>query len=243
VALSTLRALLDLALPSACAGCGCPGPTWCPACAALLRGPASRCTPEPCPPGLPPVWAVAAYDGPVRAAVVAHKERGVLALGRPLASGLADSVAAAMTAAATGAPAVLLVPAPSRGPAVRARGRDPTLLLARLAVVGLRRGGADVRLAPVLRVARGTRDQAGLGARERAENLAGAARVPGPLAPDVRGRVVVVVDDVITTGATLAESARALRDAGALVAAAAVVAATRRSRRRGTGLSLGSGRV
>jgi predicted amidophosphoribosyltransferase len=66
-------------------------------------------------------------------------------------------------------------------------------------------------------------------------NLARACRI--------EGKRIVVVDDVITTGATLAESARALRDAGVLVVAAAVVAATQRSRGRGTGLSLGSGRV
>jgi predicted amidophosphoribosyltransferase len=249
VALSTLRALLDLALPSACAGCGTAGSVWCESCGSLLRGPPRRQVPDPCPPGLPAVWAVGTYDGPVRAAVVAHKERGVLALGRPLGSALAAAVAAAVTARAAGAQAgsvpapVLLVPAPSRAAAVRERGRDPTLVLTRLAAGRLRRAGADVRVVPVLRVSRGTRDQAGLSVAERAENLAGAIRVPGRLSPYLLDGVVVIVDDVITTGATLAEAARALRATGAEVVAAAVVAATQRSRRRETGLSLGTGRV
>jgi predicted amidophosphoribosyltransferase len=82
-------------------------------------------------------------------------------------------------------------------------------------------------------------DQAGLGVQARAENLAGAVRVPPRQRSAVAGLEVVLVDDVVTTGATLAESARALHAAGASVVAAAVVAATAR---RGTGVSLVTGR-
>lgn len=67
-------------------------------------------------------------------------------------------------------------------------------------------------------------DQAGLSASDRAANLSGAMRARF----DLSGRRVIVLDDVITTGATLAEAARALREAGAEVSAAAVVAATAR---------------
>ena len=62
----------------------------------------------------------------------------------------------------------------------------------------------------------------------RAANLAGSLSVPGRLVALVAGRPVVIVDDVVTTGATLTEAARALRAAGAEVVAAASVAATSR---------------
>lgn len=72
-------------------------------------------------------------------------------------------------------------------------------------------------------------DQAGLSAAERAANLSGALRARF----DLRGLRLIVVDDVMTTGATLAEAARALRSAGAEVPAAAVIAATARHASQG----------
>ena len=241
MSVATLHALLDLVLPAACVGCGADGSSWCPACAATLAGRPWATTPDPCPPGFPATWVVAAYDGPVRAAAVAHKERGVRAIRAPLAAALAASVAAALADGSGGLLdlGVLLVPAPSRGAAVRSRGDDPTLGLARCAARRLTRAGLPAAVVPALRLARSTADQAGLDAQERADNLAGAARVPRRLVGAVAGRPVVLVDDVVTTGATLVESTRALRAAGAVVVGAAVVAATPR---RGTGLSLGSDR-
>jgi len=240
-------ALLDLVLPGGCAGCardtvagdpvpGCTAPgdsgtLLCAACRRELGGPAHRVWPTPVPPGLPPPWAVADYDGAARGAILAHKEDGRFGLAGPLGDALARAVTAGLAATpARGhrAVPVALVPVPSRRTAVRARGQDATLRLARRAAVTGRRAGADVEVLPVVRIVRGMVDQAGLDARERAVNLRGALAVPDRFARHLRDRSVVVVDDVITTGASIDETARALRAAGADVVCAAVVAATRR---------------
>jgi predicted amidophosphoribosyltransferase len=207
-------ALLDLVLPRACAGCRLPGAGVCPGCAAALRAGARRTRPHPCPPGLPPLVAVADYDGPVRSLLLAHKEHGRLLLVRPLGAALAGAVALLDPPSGT-----VLVPVPSSRAAVRARGHDHARRLAREAA---RRSGLRAR--PLLAPTRAVADQAGLDARGRAANLAGALCARRRL----DGLVVVLVDDVVTTGATLAEGVRALRAAGARVHGAAVVAATRR---------------
>jgi predicted amidophosphoribosyltransferase len=213
-----LSALLDLVIARACDGCGLPGPGLCPSCRALLRGaPVGPVRPDPCPPGLPPVSALAAYDGPLRGLLLAHKERGCTGLAEPLGDGLAAAVRC------LGVGAVTLVPVPSSPAAVRARGHDHAWRLARAAARQLGAGtSAERLLLPVRRVT----DQAGLSHAARAANLRGAfaARVGPP-------RRVVVVDDVVTTGATLVEAARALRAAGHEVLGASVVAATARRRR------------
>jgi ComF family protein len=177
----------------------------------LAAGP-TRAVPVPAPRGLPRTWAIAPYDGPVRALVLAHKERGRLALSGPLADALAR-------AASAGAPDVL-VWVPSRRAAIRSRGYDHAR---RLAIRAARRLG--VPAVPAVLVARRLADQSGLNAADRAANLAGAFRVDSHVALSLAGRRIVVVDDVMTTGATLAEAARALRAEGLDVVGAAVVAA------------------
>ena len=223
-----LDALLDLVLPQSCAGCGRAASRWCPACASALRDavrrPLGRTAPDPVPPGFPRAAAAAAYDGAVRGALLAHKERGRLALVRPLGAALAAAVAALDPPAG-----VVLVPVPSDPRAVRARGHDHARRLARRAAAVLRAAGVDARAGPLLVHARRVADQAGLDTAGRTANLQGALQARRPLA----GLVVVVVDDVVTSGATLAEAARAVTAAGARVHGAATVAATVRWGRPG----------
>lgn len=226
-------AWLDLVLGSSCAVCARPGRLLCDACAAALPGHAHPAWPTPCPPGLVLPVAAGEYHGPLQQLVNAHKERQQFTLAGPLGRLLAEAVAVLLGVARPGPTGrSVLVPVPSRPPAVRARGHDPVLRMSRVAAATLRRRGHDARVARLLRGAAPARDQAGLDAGERAANLAGTMTVPAGLlrrglgrGPGVR---VVVTDDVITTGATAREAQRALEAAGVQVWGIATVAATRR---------------
>ncbi|MGV9315630.1 ComF family protein [Streptomyces sp. NPDC003691] len=219
-----------LVLPAACGGCGTSRTPLCTECAHELYGSAARLArPDPVPPGLPVVYAAAVYADAVRAVLLAHKERGVLGLAGPLGVALAGAVRAAVrvgVADGEGRPLVL-VPVPSARRAVRARGHDATRRIALAAARELRRTGTGASVLPVLRQRRPVADQTGLTAPERVANLAGALGAAGGAARLLTGATVVPVDDLMTTGASLAEAARALAEAvgGAVVAPAAVVAA------------------
>ncbi|MFF5635159.1 ComF family protein [Streptomyces sp. NPDC012825] len=210
------REIAGLVLPVACGGCGRPRTELCPECAEALTGTGPRrVRPAPEPAGLPVVHAAAPYADAVREVLLAHKERGALALSGPLGGALAGAVeAAAGAAAGPGEGPLLLVPVPSSRRSVRARGHDPTRRIALAAAARLRRAGRDARVVPVLRQRRYVADQAGLGARGRLSNLSGALEVvPGGARLLAAGRAagtVVLVDDLMTTGASLVEAARAL---------------------------------
>ncbi|MBV2154223.1 ComF family protein [Kitasatospora sp. SUK 42] len=214
-----LAGLLDVLLPVDCAGCGAERTQLCPACRHALA------TARPGPTVLPWAHAAAPYAGPVRQLLLAHKERGALRLAGPLGEALGRAVRSALGARAGAAP-LLLVPMPSARAAVRARGHDPTLRLAGAAARSLRRAGLDARATPLLRHARPVADQAGLTAAERRRNLRGALTVLPRARHGLADRQPVLVDDLVTTGASLAEAARALAAAGLTARAAATVAAT-----------------
>lgn len=172
---------------------------------------------------------MAEYTDPCRALLIAYKERGAVGLRAWLASALAAAITAAWAfVAATRPGPVVIVSIPSSRPAVRARGDDVVLGLARRAAAICRRADAAVRVVPALRHTRPVLDSSGLTASARAANLRGAFAVSRRALPRVAGSTVILADDLMTTGATLAEAAGACRTAGADVVAAATVASTQR---------------
>ena len=202
-------ALVDLVLPGDCAGCGVPAHPWCPRCRADL-GPPTR----PHLPGGPDVLAVGRYTGPLRSALLRYKERGRRDLAGPL-----GALLAAVLDDAVGATPVVLVPAPSRPAAARERGGDHVARLCR--AVAARRPG--VRVVRPLRLARRARDSVGLDAEQRAANLAGRVRVRPRALRSFGTGTVLLVDDVVTTGATVRACHDALAAAGIEVSAAVVL--------------------
>jgi predicted amidophosphoribosyltransferase len=218
-------AAVDLLLGGDCAGCGAPGVTLCDGCRGLLgRMTPFRAWPDPPPAGLAPPTAAAPYGDEVRRLVIAHKENARYPLARPLGAALAAAVQAAL-GEHQGA---WLVPVPSAGATVRQRGHDPLRRMTRAAARVLRGQGINARLAPALRLVRRPDDQAGLSAERRTANLDGAFRLRSRWAEPLTDQPIIVVDDVITTGSTLAEACRALESRGIPVLGCAVVAATAR---------------
>jgi ComF family protein len=224
---ATARLVLDAVFPWRCTGCGREGRSivcdrctdrvrWieepvCPACGLpLASGPPHLC--HACierPPAFRRARAIACYrahdegEDPLGIALRGLKYAGRRALARPLAELVADRFPFAPDEFD------LVVPVPLHPSRLRSRGFNQALLLARAAC---RRWAIPVEPRALVRV-RPTPPQVGLGEAERRRNLRGALAVrPGA---DVRGRRVLVIDDVATTLATANESAKALLRGGA----------------------------
>ena len=128
-------------------------------------------------------------------------------LGRMLSEAIAD------LDPGFGDSAPVVVPVPLYAVRLRQRGFNQSELIAR-AALKLRPAGREFPLNPGLLLRhRDTESQTGLTPRQRRENMRGAFRVPDP--SQVKGRDILLVDDVFTTGTTISECARTLKRAGA----------------------------
>lgn len=203
-------ALLDawaLVMPVECAGCGAPDRSLCAACVgSLVPLPTTRSTPG----GLRVVTALR-YEGVVRSVILALKEQHRTDAVGPLVPSLAAAVGRMLPLVGD----VELVAVPTSRAAYRRRGYDPVALLVRRAGLPAVRELATTRRAT---------QQKKLAADARAGNRDGYLRAVRSL----EGRRFLLVDDVLTTGSTLAEASRAVRTAGGEVAAAATLAYTRK---------------
>jgi ComF family protein len=202
--------LLDVIFPSRCAVCDAAGPNLCSGCDSVLlpkphyfqRGPVN---------GL----AATSYSPEVSSLLVAFKDRGQFALARELGK-LMEPLARELSEFSGQAH---LVPAPSRAQNFAKRGFHPSLLLARQ----LAKRVPSAKVVNALLLSNGVLDQVGLSSEERTANLAGSMR----LNQSVAGKSVFLVDDVVTTGATITEAWKTLSLGGAIVLSALVVSEAR----------------
>jgi ComF family protein len=213
---------LDAALPAACVGCGREGPPLCDACVPTLDGRLEA--PGGVPIGLPgdlpaPLlqldWC-APFSGTVRSALHAIKYGGEQRLAEPLGA------AVARRWARIGVGADLVTHVPVHEARARARGYDQAALIARVAARHL-----GLPYATLVTRERATTAQFDLDRSDRAANVAGAFVAGSGRNDRLVGRWVLLVDDVVTTGATLAACAEALERAGALGTSAITVARER----------------
>lgn len=210
-------AVLGLVLPVACAGCGAADRALCVACRTALDHEPRR------------VRLVAGvrldagfeYGGLVRTVLLELKLRGRVDLARPLGARFGALVRSALAEAP---PGTLLLRVPPSPQGARRRGFDPVVLL--LAHGGVRRPRALRRVRRPREGAQGPAfvSRAGHGQKERSAVERVAATVGTLRAVGVADRDVVVVDDVVTTGVTMAEAVRAVRAAGGRVVRCVAVA-------------------
>lgn len=241
--------LLALFWPCACVACGAADRELCALCAAALRNDAGTAECVLVASGSD-VWVHGAYEGALRAILVAYKHGGKVIFATMLGELLSGPLREAARGASGRSPP-LIVTAPSRAERVRERGYRHVDLLVSRALRRLRResrrkrwkepqppprrapgGGPSQNACPylvvgALRAMPGRTGQVGLRSMQRVLNAA-LVRVPVHMRGRLRGREVVIVDDIVTTGATLDAAAEALAAVGAVVIAKVALCAVAR---------------
>jgi predicted amidophosphoribosyltransferase len=207
--------MLDLVLPLECGGCGAPSTRWCPVCSrelAVKPDEPHLITPR-LDPGVP-VFALGRYAGARREVIIAVKEHGRADLVTPLAGALHFGLTNLLAWGVIDTP-LHVVPAPTRRSAARRRGGDPVTRMALAATAG----HPALEVTQALRMRAFVRDSVGLSSTDRQRNVAGRVKTTRSVVGDT-----VLVDDIVTTGATASESVRALQSVGARVVAVLAIA-------------------
>jgi competence protein ComFC len=208
---------IDWLFPPVCGGCGIPGTRWCQDCQKKVQaidgpvcdacglpqaesGLCERCQEKRPAFKLLRSWAV--FEEPVRKALHRLKYRRDIGLGEALSNHMSGYVAQ------LGWPVDMLIPIPLGKKRLKERGYNQVAMVAMPLSIQL---GLDYRPLALVR-ARETRSQVGLSATERQENVRGVFFADGM---KVRGRTILLMDDVSTTGATLSSAAETLLASGA----------------------------
>ncbi len=221
-----LTDVADLVLGRRCLLCEAIGTALCSTCLSTLRGRVRHIAGTS---GLPRTTAALAYEDDGRTLILEYKERGNRGLTPMLGTLLADAIAPHLMPMATRP--VTVVPVPSHR--WSARGFDALGGITRAAGQSLAAQGMQVHVQPWLETVSVYRPLKDLSRAERRRRIEGAFRVPRRVQRQIERQPradVIVVDDVLTTGATLGEAVRTLTDAGIAVAGVAVVACASRDR-------------
>ena len=206
---------LDVVLSRVCVHCDRPGALVCGECASLVPKAAQQREFHH------ELWFGAPYETTVREMINAHKDHGARALTEDLGLLLARAVWSAAVASSQARP-IVLVPIPAHRSSLRMRGRNTVMELGRRAAHEVSRRGMACVVAPLLVRERETKRNAGRSLRERRD-------IAGTFGVHARGALpsrVIVIDDIVTTGATVNEGIRALMQAGIGVDAIACVSST-----------------
>jgi predicted amidophosphoribosyltransferase len=176
---------------------------------------------------MPPVIVASAYEGAAKRVIIAHKEHGVLGLTPVLGSMLAMSIAV------LGEGPFAIVAIPPHRDSIKRRGVDTLGAIAERAASELRAAGWRAQNLPLLRRRSDGGRHVGRSAHERRAAVSGTMVVDDRISRrgvigSAQGPRLVVVDDVVTTGATVQEAVRSLRATGLAVEGIAAVAGTQR---------------
>ena len=205
-----LTDLVSTVFPAYCHSCGRLADTseWAP----LLCGRCAEAFPVwgssiPVPVPLDGGRALSRFEGPARDLLVALKYRGLLRAGWAFGKHMTAAPEAQSWVRSSG----LVVPVPLHWRRRWARGHNQAMMLVR----GIVRGSQHLTACAALRRVKATQPQVGLGRVDRQENVRGAFAVKRQYSERVRGSRILLVDDVVTTGATASAAAGALKRAGA----------------------------
>lgn len=240
----TVNSVANILFPRGCAGCDLPDALLCPSCSSLLNRYCFLDTPSY---ALGKAAVCGAYRHALRRAILAWKDHGDVKLDRPLGEALSSLAVylssdffphvqpgsrnapnpepLALPSLGAIRPELLVVPAPSSVASLRHRGRVHLLPLASMVADTLSQLGISARVCQALTMdGVGEKAVRSLGRLGRASRVSGRIRVGHP--DEIRGHRILVIDDIITTGATIRQCARALTGVGGIPLVALALAAT-----------------